>query len=522
MNVAKLRPEFSVFLIDADFAAAESLLTVIKNAGYDANYFPTLDSALNALKNLPPHIIVFNLEALEMSADEYLAQVREVSAEILTVLLASTKQTLLSLQLVEKGLAFDYQVRPYISPLDLIQKLDRAAQRLYFQFESEQLREAMTSGALGTSPSGAGPAASPAAQPPAPLTASVPEMSLAPEILDSFMAKMSAVKDLDATIQAFIDALSSQMRNAPTLYFKYVPHYLSLVLSQSAWLPIEKIRGIGIELKSLPSGKIVEAFKDPASLAPLKELLKEAFRTERFSAFTHYCDNDVMGVTVIFDPLSEKGQKEVARAYQGVFDLAYKRNLVVKEKHALEIFDPLTGLHNRKFFNEKVDDEISRSRRISLPLSLVTINIDGFEGLNKELGFHAGDTILKMLAALLKKSMRANDIISRIGPDEFVMLLAHTPHMGAAVKAERLRRVIESTRIAVLEGRQPDHITVSIGVSEYPAFCNDADGLVKSADEALFQVKQAGGNKVCLATVPPGFVPDFTPEPAKDFGKGKR
>lgn len=510
MTLAELRPEFSVFVIDADFAAAESLVTVIKNSGYDASYFPTTDSAMAAIKNLPPHIVVVNLETFEIVAETYLGQIRAVSTEILPVLLASPKQAIAALQLVEKGLAFDYQVRPYISPLDLIQKLDRAAQRLYFQFESEQLREAVESGQPVT------------AEVPPPLVGEIPPPSLAPEILDGFLQKMSAVKDLETTIQAYIDALSAQLHNAPTLYFKYVPHYLSLVLSHSAWLPIEKIRGIGVELKSLSPTNLQNAFKDPGSIAPLKALLKEAFRAETYTAFTHYGDTEVLGVTVVFESLTNSRLEDVAHAFHGIFDLAYKRNLVVKEKHALEIFDPLTGLHNRKFFSEKIDDEISRSRRISLPLSLVTINVDGFERLNKEIGFQQSDTVLKMLAALLKKSMRANDIIARIGPDEFIMLLAHTPHMGAAVKAERLRRAIESSRIPILEGREPDHITVSVGVSEYPAFCNDADGLIKSADEALFQVKQAGGNKVCLATVPTGFVPDFIPEPAKDFVRGKR
>ncbi|MCM2282413.1 MAG: diguanylate cyclase, partial [Bdellovibrionaceae bacterium] len=517
-KLADIRPEFSVFVIDADFAAAEPLVRVIKNAGYDAKFFPTFDSAMNGMRQLPPHIVIFNLESFATNADDYLLQIRQFSSEVLTILLASGKQAIAALQLVERDLAFDYQVRPYISPLDLIQKLDRAAQRLYFQFESEQLREAADAGqAVLPAPAVASGPVTPA---PAPSAPSGPRVD--PSILEPFISKISIVKDLEATVQAFIDSLSAQMHNAPTLYFKYVPHYFSLVLSQSAWLPIEKIRGIGVELKSIQPARIGDAFQNPATIEPLKSLLKEAFRAERYFAFTHSSDGDVLGVTVIFDPMTEPGKLDIARAYQGIFDLAYKRNLVLKEKHALEIFDSLTGLHNRKFFSEKIDDEISRSRRISLPLSLVTINIDGFESLNKEIGFHSGDTILKMLGALLKKSMRANDIIARVGPDEFVMLLAHTPHMGAAVKAERLRRVIEATRIPVLEGRKIDHITVSIGVSEYPAFCNDSDGLVKSADEALFEVKKAGGNKVCLASVPPGFVPDFVPEPAKDIGRGKR
>jgi diguanylate cyclase (GGDEF)-like protein len=163
-----------------------------------------------------------------------------------------------------------------------------------------------------------------------------------------------------------------------------------------------------------------------------------------------------------------------------------------------------------------LDEEISRSRRISLPLSMITLDIDNFQELNNVVGFGNADSVLKVIGALLKKTVRANDILARIGADEIALLLPHTSHMGAAIKAERVRRILESTRFPSIEGKGPRKISVSVGVSEYPSFCNDAEGLIKSADEALYQVKQAGGNRVCLATPPPGFTPDFVPKKVED------
>jgi hypothetical protein len=88
-----------------------------------------------------------------------------------------------------------------------------------------------------------------------------------------------------------------------------------------------------------------------------------------------------------------------------------------------------------------------------------------------------------------------------------MFLLPHTDGMGAAIKGERARRAVESMRFPPFDRLGP--VTVSVGVGEYPSTCGDADGLLKSADEALWQVRRAGGNKVCLGTPTEGHVPDF-------------
>ena len=82
MNFAEVRPEFSVHVIDADFATSDTLVKTVRNAGFDTLYFPTTDSALNSMRELPPHIILFNLETFEQVAENYLQQVRDISGEI--------------------------------------------------------------------------------------------------------------------------------------------------------------------------------------------------------------------------------------------------------------------------------------------------------------------------------------------------------------------------------------------------------------------------------------------------------
>jgi diguanylate cyclase (GGDEF)-like protein len=170
-------------------------------------------------------------------------------------------------------------------------------------------------------------------------------------------------------------------------------------------------------------------------------------------------------------------------------------------------------LYNRRYFNEKLDEEISRSRRTKMPVSLVYMDIDHFKKYNDQNGHPMGDQLLKMFSTILAKTSRKNDIVSRIGGEEFVIILPHTDAQGAAIKAEKLRRTIESTKFPFAEKQPMGFVSSSIGVSEYPTLAGDPESLVKAADDALYKIKSTTRNRVGLAEAPPGFKPDFVPIP---------
>jgi diguanylate cyclase (GGDEF)-like protein len=114
---------------------------------------------------------------------------------------------------------------------------------------------------------------------------------------------------------------------------------------------------------------------------------------------------------------------------------------------------------------------------------------------------------MRVAARVLEKHSRVNDILGRTGVDEFGLLLPHTSKEGAMIKAERLRMLMESADFGkVLHGF--NHLTISLGVSEYPGMVRDSEELLQFADDALFQVRKTG-NKTCVAKAPEGFQPDF-------------
>lgn len=500
VDIVHLRNHFSILVIGSEVQTTQALAETIKASGYeDVRFCPTLDLALSMARQSPPHMVLLDLEKFEETAGGFLVDLQTISSEILVLLQTSAKQSFAALQLINRGLAYDSFPKQFVSTLEIVQAMDRAGGRLYYQFAFEQLRD------LNGEPDDSTPKTPPAKK----------EMGF--DKLNQFISRLQGTKDLDQTIQVFLDVLTHALGDKPLLYLKYVPGHMSLLVAHARQIQVDKIRGVGIDFKKESWGRLMEFFQAPAQSEPLRAFIKQVFQHDRFTVFTHTHEAEFIGVFVILDEVDlDSAQSEVG-CLRGVFDMAYKRNLALKEKHLLDTIDLPTGLHNRKAFGQKLDEEISRSRRLYMPVSIVVIDIDGIHKLNERLGFQQTDAVLKTVAMILKKTARANDIIARTGPDEFVCLLPHTGHQGASIKAERVRRIIESTRIPLLEQMGLGPLTVSCGVSEYPSFAADAESLVRSADEALMHVRRAGGNKVCLSVAPRGFQADFVPrEPLRE------
>jgi diguanylate cyclase (GGDEF)-like protein len=333
--------------------------------------------------------------------------------------------------------------------------------------------------------------------------------------MNEALERLAGTKDLDQTVQIFVEALSRSMKNVPIAYFKYVPAHMSLLFSQSAWLPNEKFRGLGLDLKKEQARSAALLNDRPGEMTGLREMVREVFHKDHFTAFTHVSEGEALGVFIVLSDVDIENSV-TTNIFRRAFELAYKRNQTIKEKHLLDLTDPLTGLVNRKQFGVRMEQEMARSRRILMPVSLITLDVDGFTELNQRLGAQQADSVLKTVGMILKRTTRLNDILARTGPDEFACLLPHTGYEGAAIKAERLRILLESTKIPLLEGMGLGPLRVSVGVSEYPSFCSDGEGLIQTADEALSQVRQQGGNKICLATAPSGFQMDFQPRSTGD------
>lgn len=173
-------------------------------------------------------------------------------------------------------------------------------------------------------------------------------------------------------------------------------------------------------------------------------------------------------------------------------ELAYEEQL--KQMARL---DPLTQLPNRRALYEQADIVFKQGLRMAKPVSLILIDLDDFKRLNDSYGHHFGDDALRRLSVTLKKVVRESDFISRIGGEEFVVLLPDSDQYAAWQLAERLRKAIERTML-----HSPDHpvvLSASIGVSEWTGKADDLEGLLGRADKAMYISKREGKNRVTVA-----------------------
>ncbi|HJQ61363.1 MAG TPA: GGDEF domain-containing protein, partial [Burkholderiales bacterium] len=146
-----------------------------------------------------------------------------------------------------------------------------------------------------------------------------------------------------------------------------------------------------------------------------------------------------------------------------------------------------------------------RARRAVLPIAAILFDIDHFKRFNDTWGHEAGDLVLKSVADVIRQNVRGSDIACRYGGEEFIVVLPEATRNVAVERAETIRRDIE--RMQLLLGDQKlDRVTASFGVALYPTHADDAEGLVRSADDALYQAKDQGRNRVHVFETAPSLL----------------
>lgn len=161
--------------------------------------------------------------------------------------------------------------------------------------------------------------------------------------------------------------------------------------------------------------------------------------------------------------------------------------------------DELTGLHNRKYLQERLEQEISRAKRYGTKLSCLLFDLDFFKVVNDIYGYEWGDVLLRSIADKLKQLIRKEDILTRYGDEEFLLILPNTSEENAFLFGERFRRDIEKMEFIPAGEEEKHPITISGGISTYPCLEDteeDVNTIIRYAEHALYNAKKCGKNKI--------------------------
>ena len=266
---------------------------------------------------------------------------------------------------------------------------------------------------------------------------------------------------------------------------------------------LENLDDVDVRVKTLEEAK--EAIKLNPSLMVLEASEKEV---KNFSMVTKLAAPTLIVADKVYEDVICRGN-----SFDYILTPINPKELSLRVKNLLRIkelkekvsevstTDELTGLHNRKYLYEHLETEISRARRYETKLSCLLLDIDFFKVVNDMYGYDWGDILLKKIAEMLKDFIRKEDIVTRYGDEEFIVILPNTSEENAFLFAERFRREIEKMEFIPANEEERHPITISGGIASYPFLENvseDANTLIRYAEHALYNAKHRGKNKIVM------------------------
>ncbi len=305
------------------------------------------------------------------------------------------------------------------------------------------------------------------------------------EILTSIFAFFRESLDVESVHLYLLESLKNRLHLGKL--FGYSKHFQKPLFPEPGLL-----ERIIVSQKALRLGKIHPPNAPEAS----------AFSYAGFPLVTG--EREVLGVLSFFKKRPESILDEdfdfFSRISQEVAN-CLERALVFHRTHESTIVDELTGIYNRRHFNQQFPVEVKRAERYKRNLSVMMIDIDDFKKINDTYGHLKGDEILHAIATIMKNNLRKADLLFRYGGEEFVVLLPETTVQNAFRVGEKLRKKVEEHFRTTDYQLSGNGVTVSIGIANFPVDAYSAEKLLQIADDRLYEAKNSGKNRT-VATDP--------------------
>ncbi len=506
MKLKDLRSEFDVLIIEPVVNTSENYLKILSLAGFRCDECSDPIEAISKVRENPPHIIFLSVSDVDSSRRQIEA-LNSISSEFQIILLTNKSQTQRALSMMESEAIYDFLALPLTSPSELVMKADKAAEKLYLTF---QLEEAQLNHAAKVYENKNQDDEGYSAPPLFSFDKSQTSSKSAHHQFESAILKLSMSRDPGQALATFMQIASDRLAGRSIAYFKFLPTHFSFVYAEGVGVQVPLGKVVGVDLRNAGYRDPSEVFSQLENISQIKQMLNSVFKAPKFSLLPHAFDGEALGFFAVLGELDTHGKEEF-RILERLFSIVYQRNILDKSREQLETRDPLTGLTALSSFENKIKEELSRSRRTGLAFSLVILEIDNVANLENRIGGSNTDTILKMIGVIVKKTSRNNDIAGAFSRGRFGLILPHTDVDGARIRAERLRRMVSTTKFPMNETEGAGLITATAAIGEYPTLSLDSETLVRSTLLALQRAQAAGGDQLAVVAVPEDFKADFRP-----------
>ena len=256
--------------------------------------------------------------------------------------------------------------------------------------------------------------------------------------------------------------------------------------------------------KALAANKIMTFTKIKQLIETLFSTIEEGVydkydmfkKTESITVMPLYSNGEPFGVILVFSPRDSITESEhtFLNLFTSQTELAVTIANLFEEVKKQAVTDALTELYNRRYFLDSLDKEAERANRTKSPFSIISLDLDNLKKINDAYGHSVGDLAIQTVAKVLKNNARAIDTPSRLGGEEFSILLPDSDSKRAFIMAERIREAIENENVEYL-----GHVTASVGVATYFEHSSNLEELMEMADQAMYRAKINGRNQVQVA-----------------------
>ena len=325
--------------------------------------------------------------------------------------------------------------------------------------------------------------------------------------LQHFLERISS-NDPTQTYQSIISSSKDLLNSERTSLLIFDENSNELILKAAIGLATDPTTVRPVRLGEGVSGEVIESGKammvedvDVSDLTPAPA--ERRYKTKSFISYPISIAGRKIGVLNVTDKSGGGVYDEVDLSLLDIIgpQVALAVERAEWQERAIEfqlmsITDPLTTLPNRRYLEERLTEELNRSKRYDYPMSFLMIDIDDFKSYNDNNGHQAGDLALQITAHCLKAALRSADIASRYGGEEFCILLPQTSVAEAGVIADRIRHRVSTTHFPHGKSQPLGRVTISIGVATYSTIVNSAETVIAAADRALYQAKSLGKDRV--------------------------
>jgi diguanylate cyclase (GGDEF)-like protein len=320
------------------------------------------------------------------------------------------------------------------------------------------------------------------------------DMSLADlrakEVMTADLYEITKKMSKDLTFDGIFAELGALLKDG----FSFDNAELLILKETDGYIHVDKVYRFGAGMPA-PEGA---PEKDYGSMLTLfakdkRGVFVENPRAPSFGALPLLSENKFVGIIAVEGMPRADFERLTIVATQ--FALEMKKVFLYETVETLAITDSLTGLYTRRYFTERISEELDRSRKRGFRFAFVMMDIDDFKACNDKYGHLVGDVVLKEISRMIRESVREIDLVARYGGEEFSLILPETDRKGAILAAERIRKRIAQHVFSAYDEKL--NVTVSAGLAVYPEDASDIERLIGKADAALYRAKNSGKNIIC-------------------------